>query len=45
MDQWARPIAIISQLAQSESQLDANVNTELCLDALVIRLTRRAGGG
>ena len=40
-----RLIAIISQLADTESQLDANVNTKLCLDALVIRLARFTGGG
>ena len=36
-------VAAISQLAETESQLDANVNTKLCLDALVIRLARLAG--
>ncbi len=40
----ARLVATISQLAETESQLDANVNTKLCLDALVVRLTRLVGG-
>ena len=40
-----RAVAAISQLAETEGQLDANVNTKLCLDALVIRLARLAGKG
>jgi DNA polymerase-3 subunit delta' len=38
-----RAVAAIGQLAEAESQLDANVNAKLCLDALVIRLGRLAG--
>ena len=40
-----RAVAAISRLAETEAQLDANVNTKLCLDALVIRLTHLAGTG
>ena len=39
-----RAVAAVNRIAQTEAQLDANVNTRLCLDALVIRLTRIAGG-
>ncbi|MCP4250362.1 MAG: DNA polymerase III subunit [bacterium] len=38
-----RCAAAIKQLADAEGQLDANVNTKLCLDNLVIRLTGLAG--
>ena len=37
-----RTVAAISQLARTEEQLDANVNTRLSLDALAIRLGRLA---
>jgi len=38
-----RAAGAIQTLATTETQLDANVNTKLCLDALVIRLARWAG--
>ncbi len=38
-----RAVAAITQLSETERRLDANVNTRLCLDELVIRLTRLAG--
>jgi len=38
-----RLIEMIRQLTESESQLDANVNLKLCLDALIIRLSRLSG--